>query len=487
LDIKQLVNRTVVSLSLNTRLVSSHVFVTLISVILISVFAREAIYRAAREDVEHHMEDLAFTASKRLEEPLEDYLEGQGSLEAVRQAAILPLRNNQNIQYSLYSRDGSFLFDSDPGIKGPGSTSPEVSRVLEGNLSELDVIRPDALGVDTIYVAFIVGHGEETYGVYILRTPLEQALEPARRYFFWLLFSALLVIIAVGALGGLLAHSLAGPVDRLTSAAERLARGDLNVRIEPEGTPEMTRLTQAFNAMASRLQKNIEELRGFVANASHELRTPLTTVKLRVEALRAGALQDSLVAERFLTEIEEQTDRMSRMVNDLLDLSRIESGIEPGERTALKMGEIVSQVSKTFRVRAENSGIQMVLQIDPGLPQIQADEDQIWRVVMNLLDNAITYTSKKGRVDLRVKSTPDNRWIRVEVQDTGFGISSKELPHIFERFYRSENTRQRKSPSRSSGLGLAIAKSIIENHGGKIGVNSRLGEGSLFWFELPVI
>ncbi len=443
-------------------------------------------YRAAREDAEHRMEDLAFNASGSLEEPLGRYLVGEDSLDELQKSAAHLLGEEDNLYYSLYLSDGSMLFDSDPFVPlSDVNDAPEVIKALESGLEEVDLIRQDDRGVDNIYVAFTVKHAEEIYGVLSLRTPLHLALEPARHDFFWLLFVAILVITGVGAVGGFLAHSLANPLERLTQAAERMSQGDLDTRVKPEGVPEMHRLTVAFNTMADRLQRMLDELRVFVTNASHEMRTPLTAVKLRVEALRAGALEDPLVVQRFLSEIEEQVDRMSRMVNDLLDLSRLEAGIDPGERTSLDLGEIAFEVRDAFRVRTDESNIQMNLNLESNLPKVMADEDQIWRVIMNLLDNAVTYTSPGGRIDIRVGSTPHDRLIRLEVQDTGVGISAKDLPHIFQRFYRTENTRQRKSRSQGSGLGLAIAKSVVENHGGKIGVTSRLGEGSLFWVELP--
>lgn len=487
MSIKKLTGKFNNPFNLHTRLVFSHVLVTLISVVLVSIFAREAIYRAAREDAEHSMEDLAFSASKALEEPMKAYLAGENSLDQVRAVSARLLGERHHINYALYLADGTFLLDGDPSVTEPDASANEaVLRVLESDLAEWDMIQPDESGVETIYVIFTVGHNEDVYGVLNLRSPLQVALEPARRYFFWLLFVSLLVIIGVGAVGGFLAHSLAHPVERLTQAAEQMSRGELDTRVTPEGAPEMHRLTVAFNTMAGQLQKTLNELRVFVANASHELRTPLTTVKLRVEALRSGALQDPFVVQRFLSDIEEQVDRMSRMVNDLLDLSRLESGIDPGERTPLDLGEVAAEVCHAFGVRTDEAHIQMNLELESNLPKVVADEDQMWRVIMNLLDNAVIYSPEGSRVDVRIGVASDNNGVRLEVEDTGLGISKQDLPHVFERFYRSEDTRQRKRRNQSSGLGLAIAKTIVENHGGCIGVSSRLGEGSLFWVELPL-
>ncbi|HZD58373.1 MAG TPA: hypothetical protein VE136_16695, partial [Anaerolineales bacterium] len=199
--------------SLHTRLILSHVLVALVSVVLVSVFAREAIFRAAREDAEHLMEDLAFSASKALEDPMSRYVAGEMSLDGLNETAARLVGDRHNIEYALYLSDGSFLLDSDAGVNEQSApASPEMLLALKSELGESDSIRLDERGVEMIYVAFRIGHNQNTYGVLGLRTPLEPALDPARRYFLRLLFAALLVIVAVGAVGGLLAHSLSSPI-----------------------------------------------------------------------------------------------------------------------------------------------------------------------------------------------------------------------------------------------------------------------------------
>jgi two-component system phosphate regulon sensor histidine kinase PhoR len=238
--------------------------------------------------------------------------------------------------------------------------------------------------------------------------------------------------------------------------------------------------------MADQLQANLDEMRSFVANASHELRTPLTTVKLRVEALRNGALEEPAVTEQFLSEIESEVDRLSRMVDDLLDLSRIEAGMTPRQRNSLVLEVIAAEVIEMFTVRAQRAEVTLTYHEHPPLPPVLGNEDQIRRVFYNLLDNAIKYTLHGGKVDLILGLNESGSAVRILVKDTGFGIPAEHQVHIFERFYRVEATRPRFGPPQGSGLGLPIAKSIVETHGGRIGVESQTGEGSTFWVELPV-
>jgi signal transduction histidine kinase len=283
----------------------------------------------------------------------------------------------------------------------------------------------------------------------------------------------------------MLANNLSRPIKQLTRAAETLAGGNLDARVTPSGPPELHRLAEAFNSMAFRLQDHVDELRAFVANASHELRTPLTVVKLRAEALRNGAMEETAVAEQFLSEIEIEVDRLSYMVNDMLDLSRMEAGLASKQRSPLNLGTLTSEVSEVFNIRAARAGIQLVQEIESDLPPVLGNEDQLRRLLYNLIENAIKYTPRDGRVDLQVKSSRDRKSVTLQVRDSGPGIAPEHLQHIFERFYRAEATRPRYTSSSGSGLGLAIAKTIVDNHGGKIGVSSQLGEGTTFWVRLP--
>lgn len=303
----------------------------------------------------------------------------------------------------------------------------------------------------------------------------------------WFLLSALAVGILAALVIGWFVARLTSPLKRFAEDTQKFDQLPAEVRAASYSIEEYQRLAEAFNHFAHRLQASQKELREFVAQASHELRTPLTAVKLRAEALNTGALNNPEVAQRFLREIEEEIDRLSRMVNDLLDLSRLESGAEVSRRTLLNFGTIVTEVSEDFAVRAERAGVNLHVWVQPDLPPIHADEDQLWRVLVNLLDNAFHFTPPGGRIDLRAGYDHHRGVVHFEIQDSGTGIAPEDLPHIFKPFYRTQSTRQRSTRSAGSGLGLAICKTIIEQHGGRIGADSHLGQGSTFWFDLPAV
>jgi signal transduction histidine kinase len=235
--------------------------------------------------------------------------------------------------------------------------------------------------------------------------------------------------------------------------------------------------------MAQRLQDNITALEAFVANASHEMRTPLTAIKLNVDALADGAIEDPEVSMRFLNQIQDEIDRLNRMVNDMLDLSRIEANRDKVQYEDVDLIEVLSETREFWRVRAQRAEIELRLSLPVSKCQIQANEDQIRRVFNNLIDNSIKHTPAGGWVEIGLFVLPQRGFVRVEIRDTGPGIPAEHLPRIFERFYRVEIPHPQKTSG--SGLGLAIAKSIIESHRGKIGVSSKVGMGTTFWIEIP--
>jgi len=395
--------------------------------------------------------------------------------------------DSPEIDFTVYGPDGAPLTDSSGELppNANRNNAPEVWEALQDDTGRGVAIRLNSRGAQVMYMAVLVQREIEVTAILRLGLPLATAQAAARQSIAILLGVTGLIAFSVSLFGWMLARNLARPIQVLTQAAENMEKGDLGVRVEPAGPYELRRLSDAFNKMASRLQSNVNELRAFVANASHELRTPLTVVKLRAEALQDGAMEDPDISKRFMGEIEQEVDRLVRMVNDLLDLSRMEAGMDAERPSLINISTIAEEVYETFEIRAEMAGVTLECDIDENLPPVMGNEDQIRRVLYNLLDNAIKYASGGCRVSLTIKSIPNDHSVRIEVQDSGPGIAPEHLPHVFERFYRVEATSARSGSIRGSGLGLAIAKSIVESHGGEIGVSSELDSGTVFWACLP--
>jgi signal transduction histidine kinase len=473
--------------TLNVRLILSHLAVSLVSIILMAIFTGRYIYQAANAEAEHNLQGLAYAAANALELPIEELQNGTVEPALIHDTLARMFADSPDMQFTVYQPDGFPIADSSNVLPPRANriNAPEVLEALENDLGRGVSIRSSPKG-RMMHVAVLIQREIEVTAILRLSIPLAETQAAARRSFAILMIVALAIASGVSLVGWVLATNLARPIQVMTEAAENLERGDLSVRVKPSGPRELQRLAEAFNSMANRLQSNMYELRAFVANASHELRTPLTVVKLRTEALREGALEDSEVAGRFLGEIESEVDRLVRMVNDLLDLSRMEAGLESGKRTLVNLSNIAREVFETFNIRAKRAEVSLNLDIESGLPPVMGHEDQLRRVFYNLVENAIKYTPSGGQVEMLLRRGPNGNTLRLLVRDTGPGIAPEHLTHVFERFYRADTAQGRPGAGRGSGLGLAIAKSIVESHGGEIGVSSQVGNGTTFWSDLPI-
>jgi two-component system phosphate regulon sensor histidine kinase PhoR len=221
--------------------------------------------------------------------------------------------------------------------------------------------------------------------------------------------------------------------------------------------------------------------RDFISNISHELRTPLAGLKALVETLRDGALEDPPAAERFLNRMDVEVDTMTQMVQELLELSRVESGQVPLRLVPTPVADLLLVPIDRLRPQAERAEVEVTIILPPLLPEVLADAERVQQVVTNLVHNAIKFTPAGGTIMVSVEMPEDE--VVVSVSDTGVGIRSEDVPRIFERFYKVDRARS----GRGTGLGLAIAKHVVQGHGGRIWVESVEGQGSTFYFTLPAV
>ncbi len=230
-------------------------------------------------------------------------------------------------------------------------------------------------------------------------------------------------------------------------------------------------------------RRKLDEMRSeFITNVSHELRTPLTSISGFVETLLGGAAEDPETTLRFLNIISKETRRITGLLDELLNLSKIEERRVVHRWQPVQLAENISRVTAMFLPRIEEKGLELNVDLPPELPAVYGDPDMLTQVLINLLDNAVKYTPAGGRITIR--SLVDDTELRVEVEDTGIGIPPESLPRVFERFYRVDKARSRELGG--IGVGLAIVKHIIRAHGGKTFVESKVGGGSVFSFALPI-
>lgn len=289
-----------------------------------------------------------------------------------------------------------------------------------------------------------------------------------------------LIGLAVALLVGLaISRSLYRPLQRITGAARAVGAGHYDTRVPEEGPQEMRELARSFNRMTAQVQRHRETLQNFLADVSHELRTPLTSIRGFTEALRDGTVAEEERRRRTLEIIDEEARRMLRLVEDLLDLSKIQAGQLPLRREPVEPAEILTHVADVFAQRAQDAGLTLETVIGEALPPIPCDFDRLVQVIANLVDNAIHHTPRGG---ITLRAAADPQGVTLSVEDTGEGIPADALPRLFDRFYRGHRVGQ----GRGSGLGLAIAREIVRAHGGEISAESTLGRGTRFRITLPV-
>ena len=298
-----------------------------------------------------------------------------------------------------------------------------------------------------------------------------------------LLFAGALAFLLAVLMAALVARSVVRPLQKLAVAAEAVARGDYNHRVPPRGPEEVRGVAESFNSMAAQVNMTQTAQRDLVANVSHDLKTPLTAISGWSQALLDGTADTPDERRRAAETIFNEAGRMGRLVNDLLDLARLESGQFQLTQRFLDLGQVMTDVERGLLPRARDKEIDLSLDLSP-TPPVLGDRDRLVQVFTNLADNALTYTPIGGRVGLAVRAA--NGSVEGVVSDTGPGIPEEELPRVFERFYRLEKSRTRGEDNRrGSGLGLAIVEELVHAHGGRISVSSRVGQGTTFVVSLP--
>lgn len=459
-------------MSLRMKLIFSHTAVVFLSLFLTGLALLLLLNRYRDQLLVSELQTRALETGLQVARVLAE--EREGNIEAALQRAA----ERFDVRLILIGEGRTVVWDS----QGEGN--------LEGEPIDLELVSGFARR-DPRRVRF----GEEDFYLSLLPIPVRRLgghaiaqVLPARQLPVGTL-DLLMRLLGAGVIGfGVavllavwIARSVSRPLAVLTRAAEEMAQGNYDQQIPAEGEDEIGRLAGAFNSMAQAVRSAQRAQRDFLANVSHDLKTPLTSIQGFTQAILDGTLKDPQGYREAARIIQEESIRMGRMVRHLLDLVKREAAPLSGTRRApLKIESILSDCAASLQPRAQEKGLSLEVDI-PSLPELRGDVDSLRKVFTNLLDNAIKYTPAGGRAALSARLSEGA--IEVTVRDSGPGIPREELPRIFERFYRGDKSRSRGS---GAGLGLAIAKEIVEAHGGRIEVDSVLGQGSEFRVILPL-
>jgi signal transduction histidine kinase len=388
------------------------------------------------------------------------------------------------IRFGTMAKDGEtlkFVPADSPPAHIPLEASPEPGQTQERSVAAQKVFPSSATNVFGQYAVEITLSNPYTFRATALAnvTGLLGAIA---------LFALALSVLVSSAM----ARRFTTPLRRLTEASRGLAEGDLTRRVPEDevrsGSSELAELAVQFNTMADRLQESVEIIRrdrdrsrDFLADVSHELRTPLAALRTFNELLTEGAADDPDARSEFLESSGQQIERLDWLAQNLLELSKLDSGLVLLDLRPDDLRAAVESAVEQNRAAAERRGVIVSLHLPDAPIRIRHDPPRVGQVVANLVANAIKFTGRGGSVSVDVAATPEGAWI--EVTDTGVGIDPAELPHIFERFYRG--SRANEARGSGSGLGLAIVRSIVDMHGGTVEVESRVGQGTRFVVTLP--
>ena len=456
------------------RLTLALVAITLVSVLIVAVLANITATAQFRQFVGR--QDAISQA--QLIDTLADYYQAKGSWEGVSNVLAtarapfapptpagskgppLPRRTRGPTNYVLADANGHIVIDDQRKRVGMALSGEEQAVALPITLAD----RP---------IGFLMANSQEQE---LLLEAQQSFLSQLRRN---LIFAAVIASVMAVVMGALISRAIASPLSKLTQAARAFSARQWDTRAQRNGTQEIIEVADAFNNMAQSLQQAEVNRRNLTADIAHELRTPLSVIQGNLRAM----LDDVYPLERSeIANVYDETRLLSRLVEDLRELALAEAGQIELKPQALDVSRLLQATADQFAVAADARSLSLNVQPVVALPAAFADGDRAGQVLRNLINNALRHTPEGGRVTLAAELA--HPFIKLIIQDTGEGIAPDDLPLVFDRFYRGDKSRARASGG--TGLGLAIAKSLVEAMGGQIGVESALGQGSRFWFTVPV-
>ena len=427
--------------------------------------------RASRFISDYYAEDHASSASN---DGLQSIVEQAADVSGFR---LTMLDIQGNVVADSYSPSPSISIVNPDLVIGP---SREIPHGYEGNgdvppSGEVLPVFYDGDPVGTLIASDDLGPASEGHEFELVDPEASRISKLVNRYLLW-------TGIGAAALGTVLAwflsrHTLA-PLQRLGATARHLGRGDLSQRADTAGPAEIRRLAHSFNDMAAELEEAEHHRRSLTADIAHELRTPTSNIQGYLEAIKDGLFQPT---PETIDTIHEQALMLSRLVEDLRLVAQVDAGELRLQRTQTRVGELLQSCVEAIRPRAEAKGIALSIDVAPSLPTLDVDPSRIAQVVGNLLDNAVTHTPEGGKITVSARLAVDI--VQVDVTDNGRGIAQEDLPRLFDRFYRADPSRSRHTGG--TGLGLTIARRLVEAHGGQIEAESVVGGGSRFSVRLP--
>lgn len=463
-------------MSLRWRLFLAFTLIIVLCLALVAISAT-VIWQSQRDRLA--MERLA-TAAVPIAVQVRSLLRGQVTA-ADLQSNLKEQAQDNNIYILLTDQEGNIVSQIIPELGSQRIQTTEGS--LPHGLTESSQGKFTTVNGETfIYAAFplvrtTAAQALARYDILLLATPRSSPSAVIASLFLPFLVAGLIVLAISVIIALFLARSIYRPVNRVKTAAETMAEGRYDQEIPLAGPKEVRELAASFNRMADQIKRSQSQLRHWVADVSHQLKSPLTSIHGFAQALLDGTASDKAARQRSAAIIADESKRMKRQVDELLELARMQAGQLKMERTPVDINELLEHCREVFEVQAEEKKVRMNIDAERLLPCV-GDFDRLEQAFGNLLDNAIKNSPPDEGIKI-IGRNVDNRLVEVKIVDSGPGIPPEQLPHIFERFHQTGSLRS------GYGLGLAIAKEIVVAHHGTIEVSSEPGEGAEFVIRLP--
>jgi len=458
--------------SIKKRLVGNFMLVIIITVLIIEFF----LFNAIRSYYYKSIEEILSSQITYSTEFFRRYFSSSRLEDIILDDVDLFWRHT-SAQVQILDTEGRIMLDSIGAAHSQEFiTTSDVLKALEGKKSTwIGKVEYDTEPV--IAISSPLKANGEVIGVLRFVSSLRKTNAIIRSIYRILISIGIAVILISGMVSIFLANTIIQPLKEVTKVAEKMADGQLKVRSKKRFDDEIGKLSDTLNYMAEELIKKEQLKNSFISSISHELRTPLTSIKGWAITLNSGEVDKKLL-EDGLKIIEKESDRLSNLVEELLDFSRYVSGRITVEKEEMSLIDAINQIGKQLRIRAKDRNIEFSVTYDPDLPNIIGDENRIKQVLINLLDNAFKFTDEGGKVSLN--ATRDGNYVNIEVKDNGAGIHEEDLPYIREKFYKGKNSKA------STGLGLSICDEIVKLHGGRMEIKSKLKEGTTVIVSLPI-
>ncbi len=460
-------------MGIQKRLVGSYLVVICLTVLILEIF----LVFSLRYYYFHNIERILMNQAELSASFFQQYFADE-DLEKQSERLLKGFANNSDAQVQIIDPSGRLLQDS-TGLPGNNIMMKfvdvqEAVKGLPGVWKGEDPATQEAI----LAVSYPLKANDTIVGGVRFITSLTETISTVNQITVLLICVGMLVIAIVTILGLVLSRTITRSIKDLKQAADQMTEGNFSIRVHKRYRDELGTLADTLNMMASRITKSEQLKNDFISSVSHELRTPLTSIKGWIITLKSNGVDNKPLLHDGLDIIESESDRLTRMVDELLDFSKLDNGRITIHFEPVDLTELIQRIVRQLAPRAARQGISLEIQTGEALPTIQADENRLKQVLINLIDNSIKFTSPSGRILVHAYTAP--RKVVIIVEDTGSGITDEDLNNVLQKFYKGDQHAS------GSGLGLAISEQIIKLHHGELRITSTVGKGTIVQIELPV-